>query len=86
MPTSTRSAIAAVVFAVCLVPAIFPQANSDSTEPFPPHRIAGNLYYVGSRGLASYLITTPKGHVLINSSLESSVPLIATALRNSDFI
>ena len=30
------------------------------TQPFPPFRIAGNLYYVGSKGLASYLITTPK--------------------------
>jgi len=45
LPTSTRSAIAAVVFAVCLVPAIFPQADSDWTEPFPPHRIAGNLNF-----------------------------------------
>ena len=85
MPTSTRSAIAAVVFAVCLVPAIFPQADSDWTEPFPPHRIAGNLYYVGSRGLASYLITTPKGHVLINSSLESSVPLIRESIAKLGF-
>lgn len=37
-------------------------------EPFPPHQIAGNLYYVGSKDLASYLIATPEGHVLINSS------------------
>jgi len=37
------------------------QANPDWTEPFPPFRIAGNLYYVGSKDLASYLITTPQG-------------------------
>ena len=48
----------------------------DWTEPFPPHKIADNLYYVGSKGLASYLITTPQGNILINSSLEASVPLI----------
>ena len=36
----------------------------------------GNIYYVGSRGLASYLITTPAGHILINSNLKTSVPLI----------
>ena len=35
------------------------------TEPFPPHTIAGNLHYVGSRDLASYLITTREGHILI---------------------
>lgn len=55
------------------------------TEPFPPHRIAGNLYYVGSRDLASYLITTPEGHVLINSSLEESVPLIRTSVEKLGF-
>ncbi len=33
------------------------------TKPFPPHRIAGNLYYVGSQDLASYLVATPEGHM-----------------------
>ncbi|MBI1840813.1 MAG: subclass B3 metallo-beta-lactamase [Verrucomicrobia bacterium] len=51
-------------------------AQSDWDEPFPPHRIADNLYYVGSRGLASYLITTSKGSILINSSFERTVPII----------
>src|SRR4051794_20104451 len=50
--------------------------QNDWTEPFPAFRIAGNLYYVGSRGLASYLITTPEGHILINSDLEANVPMI----------
>src|SRR5690349_6158927 len=59
--------------------------NASWTEPFPPHRIAGNLYYVGTRGLASYLITTPEGHILINSSLESSVPLIRTSTEKLGF-
>ena len=30
------------------------------TEPFPPHKVAGNIYYVGSKGLAAFLITTPQ--------------------------
>lgn len=55
------------------------------TQPFPPHRIADNLYYVGSRDLASYLITTPQGHVLINSSLEESVPLIRDSVEKLGF-
>ncbi|HEX4488022.1 MAG TPA: subclass B3 metallo-beta-lactamase [Terriglobales bacterium] len=59
--------------------------TSDWTGPFPPHRIAGNLYYVGSQGLASYLITTPKGHILINSSLETSVPLIRQSIEKLGF-
>ena len=55
------------------------------TEPFPPHRIVGNVYYVGSRGLASYLVTTPQGHILINSNLESSVPMIQASTEKLGF-
>lgn len=55
------------------------------SEPFPAHRIAGNLYYVGSRGLASYLIATPEGHVLINSSLATSPPMIAASVAKLGF-
>ena len=62
-----------------------PPQESDYTIPFPPHRIVANVYYVGSKGLASYLITTPEGHILINSSFESSVPLIREAIENLRF-
>ena len=48
------------------------QNPPDWPEPFPAFRIADNLYYVGSKGLASYLITTPQGHILINSDLEAT--------------
>ena len=61
------------------------QPSAAWTEPFPPHQIAGNLYYVGSADLASYLITTPEGHVLINSSLEESVPLIRASVEKLGF-
>jgi len=59
--------------------------NNDWTEPFPPFKIAGNLYYVGSKGLASYLITTPEGHILINSDLVESVPLIRASVEQLGF-
>jgi len=55
------------------------------THPFPPHRIAGNLYYVGSEDLASYLIVTPQGNILINSNLESSPPLIQKSIEALGF-
>jgi metallo-beta-lactamase class B len=54
-------------------------------EPFPPHRLADNLYYVGSKDLATYLITTPRGHVLINSGFESTVPLIKASVEKLGF-
>jgi metallo-beta-lactamase class B len=55
------------------------------TTPIAPFHIAGNLYYVGSKDLASYLIVTPKGNILINSSTESSVPLIKNAIEQLGF-
>jgi metallo-beta-lactamase class B len=60
-------------------------AQNDWTEPFPAFRIAGNLYYVGSKGLASYLVTTPEGHILINSNLEAGVPLIRSSVESLGF-
>jgi metallo-beta-lactamase class B len=59
--------------------------SSDWTEPFPPHHIAGNIYYVGTRGLASFLITTPDGHILINSDLESTIPIIRDNVEKLGF-
>src|SRR5882724_597432 len=61
------------------------QGHPDWTTPFPPHHVVGNVYYVGSKGLASYLITTPRGNILINSSLESSVPLIRASIEKLGF-
>jgi metallo-beta-lactamase class B len=55
------------------------------TEPFPPFRIAGNLYYVGSKGLANYLVTTPQGHILVNSDLEANVPMIRASIEKLGF-
>ena len=55
------------------------------TKPFPPFRIAGNLYYVGSGDLAAYLIVTPKGNILINSNLASSPPQIKKAIESLGF-
>jgi len=59
--------------------------SPDWSEPFPPHRMIGNIYYVGSRGLASYLVATPAGHILINSNLKSSVALIRDNIEKLGF-
>jgi metallo-beta-lactamase class B len=60
-------------------------SNPDWTSPFPPFHIAGNLYYVGSRDLAAFLITTPEGNILINSNLESSFPQIQRSVEQLGF-
>lgn len=54
-------------------------------NPFPPFRIAGNLYYVGTDDLASYLVVTPKGNILINSDLEANVPMIKQNVEELGF-
>lgn len=69
----------------CVPALLFAQSNSDWDQPFPPHRVIGNIYYVGTKGLASYLVTTPEGSILINSSLESSVPLIRASVEKLGF-
>ena len=61
------------------------QTQPDWTAPIAPFHIAGNLYYVGSKDLASYLVVTPQGDILINSSLEASVPLIRHSVEQLGF-
>lgn len=51
-------------------------------QPFPAHKVVGNVYYVGSKDLASYLITTSEGHILINTGFEETVPLIRGAVES----
>jgi len=59
--------------------------QTPADNAFPPHRIVGNVYYVGSTNISSYLITTPKGHFLINSGFEETVPLIRASVESLGF-
>jgi metallo-beta-lactamase class B len=62
-----------------------PQTNPDWTTPIAPFRIADGLYYVGSKDLASYLVVTPRGNILINPSFESSPALIRASVEQLGF-
>jgi metallo-beta-lactamase class B len=85
MEALMRRFLAAAAALVLAASAALAQPNPAWTRPFPPFRIAGNLYYVGSEDLASYLIVTPQGEILINSNLESSVPLIRKSVESLGF-
>jgi metallo-beta-lactamase class B len=61
------------------------QGGVDWNAPFPPHKVIGNLYYVGTEQLASFLVATPEGHILVNSSFETTVPVIRTAVETLGF-
>lgn len=54
-------------------------------DPFPPHRVMDNVYYVGTSMLASFLITTPEGHILMSSNYEASVPVIQAGVEELGF-
>ena len=54
-------------------------------KQFPPHRIIGNLYYVGTESLASFLVATPDGLILINSDYERTVPVIRSSVEKLGF-
>lgn len=75
----------ALLVTLLLAPAARADENPDWTTPIQPFRIADNLYYVGSRDLASYLITTPQGDILINSNLLSSPPQIRHSVEQLGF-
>lgn len=77
-----RLRLAALLFICALLPASFvPEWN----RAIAPYRIAGNLYYVGTNYLASFLITTPQGGILINPDYQESVPLIQASVAKLGF-
>src|SRR5262245_2692467 len=60
-------------------------AGIDWNKPFPAHKIVGNMYFVGSEQLGSFLVTTPQGHILINSDYEETVPVFRAAVEKLGF-
>jgi len=88
-----RAAVAFVVFfLVASVTSVHAQKRdfglpprSEYLQPFPPHHVIGNIYFVGSKSLGIYLVTTPKGDILINAGLEESVPMIQQSVEKLGF-
>jgi metallo-beta-lactamase class B len=54
-------------------------------QPFPPYRIAGNLYYVGTNDITSYLVVTPAGDIVINAGYEETPALIRDSIEKLGF-
>ena len=63
----------------------WPITNEAWLQPFPPVRIIGNLYHVGTYDLASYLITTSEGHILVNTGAYDSAELIRENIEELGF-
>jgi metallo-beta-lactamase class B len=78
-----RSCLWLVLFCTSLV--VHADDNPSWTTPIPPFQIADDLYYVGSQDLASYLVVTPKGNILINANLVTSPPQIRASVEKLGF-
>src|SRR5580658_5891261 len=55
------------------------------SKAFPPHKIIGNIYYVGMESLASFLLVTQAGNILIDSTYERNVPVIRKSIEDLGF-
>ena len=78
--------LARALLAVLLIAApAAAQQNAEWRQPFPAFKLIGNVYWVGTYDLSTYLITTDAGHILINSGFEDTVPLIAQGVEQLGF-
>src|SRR3984957_3586975 len=57
----------------------------DQETAFPPHKIIGNIYYVGTKTLSSFLIVTPAGNIMIDSTYERNIPTIKKSVEQLGF-
>lgn len=69
----------------CANQAGVPREMRSWNRPFAPFRIIGNIYYVGTSGVAQFLIVTSQGHILVDSGFEASVPGLADNVRALGF-
>jgi metallo-beta-lactamase class B len=96
----TKLALVAVIASLGAIPAgaqdtrvLTPQelfqrnvgTREQQENQFPPHKVIGNIYYVGTETLAAFLVTTPQGHILVNTMYERTVPVIQKSVEQLGF-
>jgi metallo-beta-lactamase class B len=74
-----------VVLAACGPHKGVPSSMLGWNQPFPPFRVAGNIHYVGTNFMALYLITTPEGHILLDTGFEAKVPMLKQNIEQLGF-
>jgi metallo-beta-lactamase class B len=75
----------ALLVLLCIAASAAAQQNADWTRPFPPFKLIGNVYWVGTYDLSTYLITTDAGHILINTGFAETVPQIKSGVEQLGF-
>jgi metallo-beta-lactamase class B len=79
------AAIGLTAVPVVLVQTASGQGNADWTRPFPAFKLIGNIYWVGSYDLSTYLITTPQGHFLVNTGIGDTAEQIKASVEQLGF-
>lgn len=78
-----------IIFAILIFTSTtFAQLNETDrswNQPVEPFKIAGNVYYVGASDITSYLITTPNGHILLDSGFPETVPQVVKNISTLGF-
>lgn len=77
--------VRALLLSLCLCASATAQQNAEWRQPFPPFKMIGNVYWVGTYDLSTYLITTDAGHILINTGFEDTVPQIVEGVEKLGF-
>ena len=80
----TATILSAAILAIFATPA-GAQDDPSWTRPIAPFNIAGNVYYVGTEGLASYLIVAGKQAILLDGTLAQNAPLIERNIKSLGF-
>src|SRR5438067_6493332 len=75
----------ALIATACVGPHDVPWAMRTWNGPFAPFRVAGNVYFVGTNNLGIFLITTPAGHILLDSGFEPNVPALRRSVEQLGF-
>ncbi len=74
-----------LVLAVLAAAPVHALSQNGWDDPFAAHQVMDNLYFVGTGGLGTFLITTPEGHILINTDFERTIPMIERSMAELGF-
>jgi len=85
MKLTTQVFSSLLFVAACIAPLQAQSGEDAFNKPFPPYKVMGNIYFVGTEDLGSFLITTPEGLILLNSDFESTVPQIRASVEKLGF-
>jgi metallo-beta-lactamase class B len=85
LPAALALALAVAAAGASDAPAAVAYDRSAWTQPQAPFHIVGDVYYVGSKGLAAYLIASPQGHVLIDGTVAENAPMIEANITSLGF-